>query len=238
MFWTGGAAISRKTRIIIIENDERARTAVSSVLEGAGYEVVGVGDAFEAIKHIYQAYPDLVIVSEDRLGISGKELCNRLRRLCYTPIVVLGTGGSEAALQILDSGADAYLFKDGDYRQLLARVRSLLRRKRIQGPKHIGGNGGGTQITEKTDGSDNLTPTEFRLLSYLRINEGRLVSHPQLTAVVWGEKRVNAGALKTCIQRLRQKLESFHQCRIVSCWGVGYRLDEVAVSPRAHKEVM
>ena len=123
----------REARILLIEKDEELRAAVISVLERAEYEVIDVGNALEGLKRMYEICPDVVIIADDLPGVNGEDLCSRLRRLCYVPIIVLGSEKSEASLQILDSGADVYLTKDHNYRELVARVRSLLRRKSRSG---------------------------------------------------------------------------------------------------------
>jgi len=123
----------RQARILLIEKDEGVRTVVSAVLERAEYEVIDVGDALEGLKRMYKRYHDLVIMADEILGANVEELCHRLRWFGYMPIIVLGGKSNEEAAQILDSGADAYLRKGHNYPELVARVRSLLRRRREHG---------------------------------------------------------------------------------------------------------
>jgi len=214
---------------MLMENDEKTREAVSSVLETEQYEVISVGSAFDGLSRLYQNCFDLVILSDDLPGANEGRLCSRLRQLCYVPIIVIGRKKPEATVEILDSGADIYLPKDSDYHNLVARIHSLLRRKNWPGGKPPGGQSGGgtgTTITRVNGGSGNLSITESRLVSCLALNDGGLVTHPQLLAEVWGEKRLNLNALKLYAYSLRKKLgnNGDRLFDLVNGRGIGFRL--------------
>jgi len=196
------------------------RAEVASALEGAGFQVTGAADGYQGLSSIYESRPDLVIMAEQLPGVIGKELCSRLRQVSYVPIIVLGKRqeGSDE-VQMLEAGADAYMSKPPDTVELVARVRSLLRRR-------SGAAGGGAEedLSRRGNG-DDFTSTEFRLLSCLILNEGRLVCHPQLIAEVWGGKPVSMDCLKFYVRRLRQKLSAVlsRPGYILNHRGVGYR---------------
>jgi DNA-binding response OmpR family regulator len=150
----------------------------------------------------------------------GKELCSRLRQVSYVPIIVLGSGQEVTdRVKMLEAGADAYMSRPPDTAELVARVRSLLRRR--DGPD----GGGGEGDPSRWGNGGELTSTEFRLLSCLMLNEGGLVSHSQLVSEVWGGKPVTMDCLKFYVRRLRQKLSAVlsRPGYILNCRGVGYR---------------
>jgi DNA-binding response OmpR family regulator len=181
--------------------------------------VIGVADGYQGLSRIYENRPDLVIMAEQAPGVMGKELCSRLRQVSYLPIIVLGSG-QEATdeVSMLEAGADAYMSRPPDTVELVARVRSLLRRR--NGPAGGGGEG---DLSRREKGGD-LTSTEFRLLSCLMLNEGGLVSHRQLIAEVWASKPVSVDCLKFYVRRLRQKLSAVlsRPGYILNRRGVGY----------------
>jgi DNA-binding response OmpR family regulator len=205
---------------------------IISTLEAAGFQVTCVADCHKGLSSIYQGRPDLVIVAEQVLGINGEELCSKMRQVSLLPIIVIGNSqeGSHG-VRLLEAGADAYMSTPPDLVELVARVRSLLRRtKEPEGPS-AGGDPGGNLFgrTAKRGNSGGLTFIKFHLLSCLRLNEGRLIRYPQLMAGVWGEKQVSRDCLKFYVRRLRQKLQGFLTYRIVNWRGVGYRLGARAI---------
>jgi len=187
-------------------------------LEEAGYKVVMAGDGLDGLKKLYEAYPDLIILAKELPMVDGEDSYLRIRQASYLPIIVVGN--QEEAAETLELGADAYMTKPPSLSELVARVRALLRRKPKDDPpvdslkleieKHLD-NGG--------DGSNGLTPTEFRLASCLLLNEGKLLGYPQLISEVWGGKEVSVDTLHCYIRRLRQKLANVD---IFGLRGVGY----------------
>ena len=160
---------------------------IVSTLEAAGFQVTCVADGHQGLSRVYESRPDLVIVAEQVPGINGEELCSKMRLVSLLPIIVVGNrqeGSHE--VRMLEAGADAYMSKPPDLVELVARVRSLLRRtKGPQCPSAGGGPGGDLlRRTAKRGNSGGLTSIEFHLLSCLRLNEGRLIRYPQLMAGV------------------------------------------------------
>ena len=188
-----------------------------------------VADGYQGLSSIYESCPDLVIMAQDLPVLNAEELCSRLRQVSHLPIIALGNREKGAdEVEMLELGADAYMSKPPDLTELIARVRSLLRRRRGRGPNPPGGDSGG-ELEKRTprrgNGPGDLTATEFRLLSCLMLNEGRLVPHSQLVSEVWGGKQVSLDCLKVYVRCLRQKLSHAFTSPgyILNHRGVGYR---------------
>ena len=118
-------------RILVIHTDSKMRAKLASSLQQAGFEITTANDGNQGIDKIYKTYPDLIIIAEGLPLINGDKACFRIRQISSSPIIVLGIGQEEVdGIEMLESGADVYLPSPLDLRELLARVRSLLRRKR------------------------------------------------------------------------------------------------------------
>ena len=213
-----GADIIKNDRILVIEKDEALAVEAAAALEEAGYKVVTAADARDGLKKLYEAYPDLIIVAMELPMVNGEDSYLRIRQACYLPIIVLGS--EEETAEMLELGADAYMTKPPSLSELVARVRSLLRRK----PRyHPPGDNPRLEIEKSLpDGgndSNGLTPTEYRLASCLILNKGRVLSYAQLISEVWGGKEVSLDTLHFYMRRLRQKLTNGG---IFMLRGVGY----------------
>ncbi len=150
--------------------------------------------------------------------VNGEEPYFRIRQASYLPIIVVGS--EEEAAEMLELGADAYITKPPNLSELVARVHSLLRRKRKDDPpgdnpeSHIK-----DCLPKEGKGLNGLSRTEFRLASCLILNKGRLLGYRQLLAEVWGGKTVTIDTLHFYMRRLRQKLANGG---IFMVRGVGY----------------
>ncbi len=208
----------RAQRILIIEKNEALAAEEAAVLEEAGYRVARARDALDGLKKLYEAYPDLIIMDMEFPSVNGVYPLLRIREVYSLPIIALG--GREEVVNMLELGADAFMIKPPDLRELLARVRSLLRRKskheptgedyklEIENHRDIGG-----------DGSNGFTQTEYRLASCMIINNGRLLDYPRLISEVWGGKEVSRCTLHFYMRRLRRKLADVN---IFGVRGIGY----------------
>ena len=118
-------------RILLVCPDLEVTDEVTFFLEHSGFEVTSVIDGKQVMAEIGSGSPDLIVMRENRRKLNGDELCIHIRELSDVPIIVLGHGQEEAAgVEMLEMGADAYLTSPLDARELLARIRSLLRRRR------------------------------------------------------------------------------------------------------------
>ena len=222
---------------IVIAEDERDLSAlVRRHLEDEGHRVVQAFDGPSAVVAVQQERPDLLILDWMLPRLDGLEVCRRVRRESIVPILML-TARSEEVDRVLglEVGADDYLTKPFSIRELLARVRAMLRRVElfrdaaageaappvlVAGPLRIDP----AQHTAAVDGRPvDLTPKEFDLLALLVGHPGRAFSRDFLIERVWG---YDAGGfdrtVDTHVLRLRKKLGKVGE-RIETVWGIGYR---------------
>ncbi len=230
-------------RILIIEDEEPLTLLLRYNLESEGYAVENVGRGDEAETRLRESVPDLVILDWMLPGLSGIELCRRLRTRPETerlPVIMLTARGEETErVRGLATGADDYVVKPFSVPELLARVRALLRRAK---PEHVATllRAGDIELDRETHrvhraGREvHLGPTEFRLLEFLMQSPGRVFSREQLLDGVWGQDvyidertvDVHVGRLRKAINRGRQS----DPIRTVR--GAGYSFNEMFA--RAH----
>ena len=115
------------TYILILGIDQDLRLSVVDLLHTEGFEPVVKGDSSDGVARVMQGNPALVIMSEDMLPLDGVELLPLLRRLTASPIIVVGAGGETAVVKAILQGADMYISRPINYRELLSRIRALLR---------------------------------------------------------------------------------------------------------------
>src|SRR5436305_9188807 len=218
---------------LIIEDDADIAESVKYNLESEGFSAVVASTGEQGLTLALDAHnpPSVIILDLMLPGMSGMELCRRLRRenqTRKTPIIMLTAKTSEAdRVAGLDVGADDYIAKPFSVRELLARVRAVLRR--IEGEAGESYDDGRLRVDFEDvrvscDGKNvKLTHKEFQLLSTLAKKKGRVITRQQLLDQVWGYSYYgDARTLDVHIRRLRQKLETCGDC-IETVVGVGYR---------------
>jgi two-component system phosphate regulon response regulator PhoB len=209
-------------RVLIVEDEEALSLLLRYNLEAEGYEAEVCGRGDEADTRLREAPPDLLILDWMLPGLSGIELCRRLRTRAETerlPIIMLTARGEESErIRGLSTGADDYVVKPFSTPELMARVRAMLRRAR---PELVSSllRAGDLELDRETHrvrrgGREiHLGPTEFRLLEYLMQSPGRVFSREQLLDGVWGmdvyvDERtvdVHVGRLRKAINRARDR---------------------------------
>ena len=206
-------------RVLIVEDDKDIVELVRYNLEKEGYQVASAADGLGALAHVKKSAPDLVILDLMLPKLSGLEVCREVRRdvaLNRLPILMLTARGEEADRVVgLEMGADDYVTKPFSPRELVARVKALLRRTEpgsdVEKPLEVGAlfidpaayrvSRGGTPLT--------LSTLEFRLLYYLARRPNRVFSRDQLLDAVWGAERfVTPRSVDVYIRRLREKIEA------------------------------
>ncbi len=209
--------MSPKASILVVDDEPHVRRLVKANLESSGYKVLTAADGQEAIEAVEQETPDLVILDLMLPKLDGYAVCRRIREFSTVPIIMLTARSAEVDLiHGFDVGADDYLTKPFAVNELLVRVRAVLKRSKWPeevlarqdfraGPIEIDF----AQHRVSVDGKAvRLTPTEYRLLTYLASNANRVIVHRELLRAVWGpEYGEETEYLRVYVRYLRQKLE-------------------------------
>lgn len=223
----------------MIVDDERAiREMISLALSKEGFTCLEAANAHEAEKMIQQQSPDLVLLDWMMPGVSGIDFMRRLRKDDKTrglPVVMLtAKSGEEDKIQGLDTGADDYIAKPFSTRELIARIRALLRRSTAIDDTSTISVAGLTldEATHRVRADDKLIelgPTEFKLLNFFMQNPERVFSREQVLNNVWGERvYVEDRTVDVHIRRLRKELEpTGHDKLIQTVRGSGYRFSKI-----------
>jgi two-component system, OmpR family, phosphate regulon response regulator PhoB len=223
--------------ILIVEDEEALTLLLRYNLETQGYEVETIARGDEADTRLKEGSPDLVILDWMLPGLSGIELCRRLRARPETrqlPIIMLTARGEESErVRGLATGADDYIVKPFSVPELLARVNALLRRASPERVADVLSFGDITIDREKKRVSRSghaidLGPTEYRLLEFLMERPGRVFSREQLLDGVWGSDiYVDERTVDVHVGRLRKALNRGHSDDpIRTVRGAGYALDD------------
>ncbi len=221
-------------KILVIEDDVNGAELVRFQLKQAGYDVRMAIDGAEGLRQAYAWRPDLILLDILMPTLNGWKVCERLRAITDVPIVFLTALDEEQYLvRGLKMGADDYIVKPYDGRELLARVEAILRRQAMNTMSPTGVyvydnleiNFDRRTVTRE-DETVTLTPLEFKLLSCLAEKPGKSFSHHYLLRRVWGADDQSPGSIKLYIWYLRQKLEvdPSNPEIILTERGVGYRL--------------
>lgn len=223
--------------ILIVEDDDTVREALSAGLESEGYEVILSDNGLDGLKQAKEEGPDLILLDLMLPEMDGLSVCRALRRNSDVPIIMLTARGTEMDKIVgLETGADDYVVKPFSLGELLARIRSLLRRTRNDKQENqmqlTSGNVSldlTSRRVSKDDAEVHLTQKEFNLLAELMRNKGAVLSRDLLLEKVWGYSYVgNTHTVDVHIRWLREKIEldPSKPVRIVTVRGVGYRFEE------------
>jgi len=226
-------------KILLVEDTPDLAQVIARELEAAGYVVIRAGDGLMALQLHTNTQPDLIILDWMLPKLDGLEVLRRIRRTSAVPVLMLTARGEETDRVVgLEVGADDYLTKPFSMRELIARVRAMLRRvEQIQQMVTTDRSGdespiqrGGLRLDPQAhlatldDEALDLSRTEFDLLHLLLRNPGRAFSRAYLLDTVWGETYVGGDrSVDNAMLRLRKKLGALGD-DIETVWGVGYRL--------------
>jgi two-component system phosphate regulon response regulator PhoB len=221
--------------ILVVEDEPGIQEVLKFNLGQHGHEVLVAGDADEALTQLRGALPDLILLDWMLPGMSGIDLARRLRgdhRLKSIPIIMLTARADERDKVLgLDTGADDYITKPFSPRELMARIKAVLRRRAPQMTEDTVEIGGLKldPVSHRVHGDDTLLelgPTEFRLLHFMMTHPERVYSRSQLLDHVWGDHVfVEERTVDVHIRRLRSSLEATGHNRLIqTVRGAGYRL--------------
>ena len=213
--------------ILIVEDEPKLAALEADYLRAAGYETQCIGDGAQAVQWVRTRSPDLILLDLMLPGRDGLEVCREVRGFSDVPIIMVTAKVEEIDRLIgLDLGADDYVCKPFSVRELVARVRAILRRRRapsagllVDEEKHLA----------QLDGHDlDLTPVEFRLLGRLASAPGRVFSRARLLEGLYEDHRVVTDrTVDAHVKNLRRKLEAARpgEDLVRSIYGVGYKLE-------------
>lgn len=226
-----------KQKLLVIDDEENVCELISLYFTKAGYEVITASDGADGIEKMRQHRPDIVILDLMLPGMDGLDVCKELRKTSNVPLIMLTARVDEVDRVLgLEIGADDYVTKPFSPRELLARVKAVLRRAAYvpspdeQQVLNLPGLSVSRISREVIVGDQrvDLTPKEFDLLWYLASNRNRVFTREQLLEQVWAYQEFygDERTVDQHIKRLRRKIENNGSpCRITTIWGVGYKFE-------------
>lgn len=221
--------------ILVIEDDNRMAELISLGLKENGYGVTVAYDGVEGFTQFALCQPDLVITDILLPGINGLDLCKRLKEKDESiPVIMLtALGTTNEKVEGFDAGADDYMVKPFEMRELLVRIRVLLKRNRTMRSNDVLKVADlelnlKTKMVKRASREINLTPKEFNLLAFMMTNSGRVLSKSEIAEKVW-DTRFDTGTnfIEVYISYLRHKIDKdFPQKLIYTKSGMGFILKE------------
>lgn len=223
-------------RILVVDDDEKICQILSLYLKSKGYDVYTCKNGAHAISAFEEFKPDLILLDVMLPGMDGWEILEKLRRISNVPVIMLTAKGDVPdRIQGLDCGADDYIVKPFDSKELVARIRAVFRRS------GAGAADEGHIITagDITMDTDNYTVTcggrlcdmphkEFELLHYLISHKGQVLTRNQIMSAVWGyDNGSDSRTINVHIKRIRSRLGESDKWEIATIWGVGYKFVEL-----------
>ena len=226
--------------VLVVEDEPSFVEALTIGLTREGFRVVAVGDGFEAVQCFDEVQPDIVLLDVMLPRLSGIDVCRQLRKKSHVPIIMVTAKGAEIDTVVgLEVGADDYITKPYRMREVVARMRAVLRRSPTDSAGSSELSPGSLAVGEVVldpdehrvtiDGDDVALPLkEFELLHLLLANAGRVLPRETLIDRVWGSDYVgDTKTLDVHIKRLRAKVEPdpANPTRIITYRGLGYKFD-------------
>ena len=231
--------------VLVVEDDEKIRDGIEIYLKSQGYEVSKAADGIEGLEKLKEKEVHLAMIDVMMPRMDGIQMVIHLRKEYDFPVIMLSAKSEEVdKIMGLNMGADDYVTKPFQPLELLARVNSHLRRyKRFlemtgQGAKEAENiyRIGGIELNEDTkevlvDGEAvKMTPMEFKILSLLMRNPGRVFSADEIYERVWNERAINTDTIMVHVRKIREKIEYNPKepkyLKVV--WGVGYKIEKIS----------
>jgi two-component system response regulator RegX3 len=224
------------TRVLVVEDEESYSDALAYVLRKEGFEVAVANDGLLALEEFGRAGADIVLLDLMLPGLSGTEVCRRIRQSSNVPVIMVSAKDDEVDKVVgLEIGADDYVTKPYSPRELVARIRAVLRRgTEVPEPAAAALEGGPVRMDVERHvvtvrGQDTALPLkEFELLEMLLRNAGRVLTRSQLIDRVWGSDYVgDTKTLDVHVKRLRAKIEADPAApvHLLTVRGLGYKFE-------------
>ena len=228
-----------KQKILIVDDDNNIAELISLYLTKECYDTQIVNDGEEALKAFDNYHPNLILLDLMLPGIDGYQVCREIRSKSNVPIIMLSAKGEVFDKVLgLELGADDYIMKPFDSKEMVARVKAVLRR--YQAPKAEPAVTTDVRLVEFADLSINLTnytvlfrgrnlempPKEMELLYFLASSPNQVFTREQLLNNIWGyDYAGDARTVDVHVKRLREKLNSHDAWEIATVWGIGYKFE-------------
>lgn len=226
--------MSGKQKILIVDDDMHIAELVSLYVEKEGYETKEVYDGREAVQMVSAFQPDLVLLDLMLPGMDGYQVCAEIRKTSRVPVIMLTAKGETFDKVLgLELGADDYIVKPFDPKELVARVKAVLRRYEPQQEEgdvlrfpNLEINLSNYSVTYHGKGLE-FPPKEFELLFYLAKHPNRVFTREQLLDQIWGYEYVgDTRTVDVHVKRIREKLNQEDEWGIRTVWSVGYKFGQ------------
>ena len=233
-----------KQRILIVDDDENIAELISLYLTKECFDTKIVNDGEEALKAFEQYSPNLILLDLMLPGIDGYQVCREVRAKSSTPIIMLSAKGEVFDKVLgLELGADDYIMKPFDSKELVARIRAVLRRYQPAKPEAAAAQSASRErikCVEYDDLEINLTnysvvcdghpvempPKELELLYFLASSPNQVFTREQLLDQIWGYEYIgDTRTVDVHIKRLREKIKEHPSWRLSTVWGIGYKFE-------------
>jgi len=228
--------MSDKIKIMVVDDDEHIAELISLYLSREGYETSEVYNGMEAIEKFEKFKPNLVMLDIMLPGIDGYEVCREIRKVSKVPVIMLTAKGDTFDKVLgLELGADDYMVKPFEPKELIARVKAVLRR--YDARDKYAENGNKLTFTNLEISMDNYTvtyhgnelnfpPKEFELLYFLAKRPNQVFTRDQLLDKIWGYEYIgDTRTVDVHIKRIREKFDENESWGVKTVWGVGYKFE-------------
>lgn len=230
--------MANKQKILIVDDDENIAELISLYMTKECFETKIVYDGESALREVSGFAPDLILLDLMLPGIDGYQVCREVRQKSQTPIIMLSAKGEVFDKVLgLELGADDYLEKPFDTKELVARVKAVLRRYKTAAPTQPPSDAKQVSYPNLTINLTNysviyngktvdMPPKELELLYFLAASPNHVYTRDQLLNQIWGYDYIgDTRTVDVHIKRLREKIKDHESWRISTIWGVGYKFE-------------
>ena len=229
--------MASKQKILIVDDDNNIAELVALYLTKECFETKIVNDGEQALKEFHAFHPNLILLDLMLPGIDGYQVCREIRHVSDIPIIMLSAKGETFDKVLgLELGADDYVIKPFDSKELVARIRAVLRRFNVKSPA-VPSNEKSVSYPDLTVNLTNysvtymgrqvdMPPKELELLYFLAASPNQVFTREQLLDHIWGYEYIgDTRTVDVHIKRLREKIKDHPSWSIATVWGIGYKFE-------------